>query len=129
MCTDRVPGDGIGTHRRIPRFKAARTPAARARTRASRHELLSLCASHRIDGRVGNRKMSTQKHPLITSSPDVLGGTPVFAGTRVPVQTLIDYLEGGETIDDFLEGFPTVSREQVIAFLEEVKARMLTAAS
>lgn len=73
--------------------------------------------------------MSTQKHPLITSSPDVLGGTPVFAGTRVPVQTLIDYLEGGETIDDFLEGFPTVSREQVIAFLEEVKARMLTAAS
>jgi uncharacterized protein (DUF433 family) len=73
--------------------------------------------------------MSTQKHPLITSSPDILGGTPVFAGTRVPVQTLIDYLEGGETIDDFLEGFPTVTRAQVIAFLEEAKARMLTAAS
>ena len=48
-----------------------------------------------------------------------MGGTPVFAGTRVPVQTLLDYLEGGETIDDFLEGFPTVRREQVIAFLEE----------
>lgn len=76
--------------------------------------------------------MSTANHPkkpLITSSPDVLGGTPVFAGTRVPVQTLIDYLEGGETIDDFLEGFPTVTREQVIAFLEEAKDRMLTAAS
>ena len=76
--------------------------------------------------------MSTLKNPqrpLISSSPDVLGGTPVFAGTRVPVQTLIEYLEGGETIDSFLDGFPTVTREQVIAFLEEAKDRMLTAAS
>jgi len=63
--------------------------------------------------------------PLITCSPDVMGGTPVFRGTRVPVQTLLDYLEAGETIDDFLEGFPTVSREQVMAFLEEAKDRML----
>jgi len=53
----------------------------------------------------------------------------VFTGTRVPVQTLLDYLEGGETIDDFLEGFPTVKREQVIAFLEEAKARMVASAS
>ncbi len=68
------------------------------------------------------------KKPLISSSPGVMGGTPVFAGTRVPVQTLIDYLEGGESIDDFLEGFPTVTREQVIAFLEEVKERMIVAA-
>jgi len=66
--------------------------------------------------------------PLIVCSPDIMGGTPVFAGTRVPVQTLLDYLEGGETIDDFLEGFPTVSREQVIAFLEEAKDRMVAAA-
>ena len=76
--------------------------------------------------------MSTPKQPrkpLISCSPDVLGGTPVFAGTRVPVQTLIDYLEGEETIDDFLQGFPTVTREQVITFLEEAKARMLTIAS
>lgn len=57
--------------------------------------------------------------PLITRSPDIMGGTPVFAGTRVPVQTLVEYLEGGETIDDFLDGFPTVTREQVVAFLEE----------
>lgn len=55
---------------------------------------------------------------LISCSPDVMGGTPVFAGTRVPVQTLLDYLEAGETINNFLEGFPTVSREQVVAFLE-----------
>ena len=65
--------------------------------------------------------------PLIICSPDIMGGTPVFAGTRVPVQTLLDYLEGGETIDGFLEGFPTVSREQVIAFLEEAKYRMVAA--
>ena len=67
--------------------------------------------------------------PVITCSPDVMGGTPVFAGTRVPVQTLIDYLEGGETIGDFLEGFPTVSREQVFSFFEEAKERMVTASS
>lgn len=58
-----------------------------------------------------------------------MGGTPVFAGTRVPVQTLLDYLEAGDSIDDFLAGFPTVSRAQVIAFLEEAKARMVTSAS
>lgn len=62
---------------------------------------------------------------IVTRSPDVLGGTPVFAGTRVPIQTLIDYLEGGASIDDFLEGFPTVTRDHVIAFLEEAKTRMV----
>lgn len=56
--------------------------------------------------------------PIISSNPDVMGGTPVFYGTRVPIQTLLEYLGAGETIDDFLEGFPTVSREQIIAFLE-----------
>ena len=73
--------------------------------------------------------MATAKQSLITSTPDILGGTPVFRGTRVPVQTLIEYLEGGQTIDEFLDGFPTVSREQIIAFLEEAKARMLAVAS
>ena len=67
--------------------------------------------------------------PIVISSPDILSGTPVFAGTRVPVQALIDYLEGGETIDDFLTGFPTVRREQVVAFLEEATARMISKAS
>ncbi len=61
------------------------------------------------------------KNKIISSSPDVMSGTPVFAGTRVPVQTLLDYLEAGESIDDFLAGFPTVKREQIIAFLEEAK--------
>lgn len=54
-----------------------------------------------------------------------MSGTPVFCGTRVPVQTLLDYLEAGETIDDFLEGFPSVTREQVVAFLEQAKDRLL----
>lgn len=67
--------------------------------------------------------------PIVTSSPDILSGTPVFAGTRVPIQALIDYLEGGDTIDDFLAGFPTVRREQVVAFLEEATARMISKAS
>ncbi len=65
--------------------------------------------------------------PVITSSPEVMGGTPVFAGTRVPLQTLLDYIEAGESIDDFLAGFPTVTREQVVAFLEEAKQRMISA--
>ena len=62
---------------------------------------------------------------IISSSPDIMGGAPVLLGTRVPVQTLVDYLEGGYSIDDFLKGYPTVKRWQVIAFLEEAKDRML----
>lgn len=57
-----------------------------------------------------------------------MGGTPVFEGTRVPIQTLIDYIEGGESINDFLKGFPTVTREQVIAVLEEAKEKLLVPA-
>jgi len=74
-------------------------------------------------------KNEQAKTSLITISPDVLSGTPVFAGTRVPVQTLIEYLEGGESIDDFLAGFPSVTREQGVAFLEEGKERMFGAAT
>lgn len=63
----------------------------------------------------------SENSSIITISPEIMGGTPVFIGTRVPIQTLCDYLEAGESIDDFLEGFPTVSREQIIALLEEAK--------
>ena len=66
---------------------------------------------------------------VISCSPDVMGGTPVFSGTRVPIQTLLDYLEAGESIDDFLKGFPSVSREQVIAFLEQAKDSLVASAS
>lgn len=62
---------------------------------------------------------------VIHADPEILGGTPVFSGTRVPLQNLIDYLEGGESIEDFLEGFPSVKREQVIAVIEAGKLKML----
>jgi uncharacterized protein (DUF433 family) len=68
------------------------------------------------------------KQAVVSRSPDVLGGAVVFAGTRVPAATLLDYLEAGESIDDFLEGFPSVTREQVIAFLEEARLRLVEAA-
>lgn len=65
------------------------------------------------------------RRPIICRSPDVMGGTPVFCGTRVPLQTLLDYLEAGDSIDEFLEGFPSVSRDQVIGFLEDATERLL----
>jgi uncharacterized protein (DUF433 family) len=57
------------------------------------------------------------KQSVVSCNPDIMGGTAVFAGTRVPVQTLLDYLEADDSIDEFLEGFPSVTRAQVIAFL------------
>ena len=62
---------------------------------------------------------------IVHSDPEVLGGTPVFVGTRVPVQALLDYLEGGDTLEEFLDNFPGVSREQAIAFLEEAARALL----
>jgi uncharacterized protein (DUF433 family) len=62
---------------------------------------------------------------IIHSNPEIMGGTPVFLGTRVPLQNLIDYLEGDESIEDFLEAFPTVKREQAIAVIEAGKLKML----
>jgi uncharacterized protein (DUF433 family) len=62
---------------------------------------------------------------IIHSDPEVMGGTPVFVGTRVPLQNLIDYLEGGESVDDFLEAFPTVRKEQAIAVIEPGKLTLL----
>jgi len=62
---------------------------------------------------------------VIVKNPEILGGTPVFRGTRVPIQAMFDYLEGGETLEDFLEGFPTVSREMAVAALKEAKHLLL----
>lgn len=63
---------------------------------------------------------------IIVKDPEILGGTPVFRGTRVPLQALFDYLEGGETLEEFLEGYPTVSREMAISALEQAR-ELLTA--
>jgi uncharacterized protein (DUF433 family) len=62
---------------------------------------------------------------IVQSDPEIMGGTPVFVGTRVPLQNLIDALEGGDSIDDFLEGFPTVTRLQAIAVIEAGQLKML----
>lgn len=64
-------------------------------------------------------------NPLITSTAERLGGTPVFTSTRVPVQALLDYLEGGDSLDDFLMDFPSVTREHAIAVLEAAKLALL----
>jgi uncharacterized protein (DUF433 family) len=64
---------------------------------------------------------------IVHSDPDIMGGAPVFVGTRVPLQNLIDPLEGGESIDDFLEGFPSVKRSQAIAVIEAGQLKMLEA--
>ena len=70
----------------------------------------------------------TVPEPLITTSPGRLSGTPVFAGTRVPVQTLVDYLEAGDSLDEFLADFPSVSRDHAIAVLELAKSALLAGA-
>jgi uncharacterized protein (DUF433 family) len=69
-----------------------------------------------------------KKSLIYHSDPEILRGAPVFVGTRVPIQSLFDHLEAGDSIDDFLEGFPSVKREQVIALLEHSRHRLLQAA-
>jgi len=69
--------------------------------------------------------MATEPNSVIVQDPDTLSGEPVFRGTRVPFQALLDYLEGGDTLDEFLEQYPGVTREQAIAALEEAKALVL----
>ena len=70
-------------------------------------------------------RLLAQESSVVSAEPGVMSGAPVFKGTRVLVQTLIEHLEAGDSIDDFLDGFPSVTREQVIAFLEETKARVV----
>ena len=66
------------------------------------------------------------KPTVVHSDPDILGGTPVFLGTRVPVQSLFDYIEGGDTLDEFLRQFPSVKRDQAVAALEMARDTLLT---
>lgn len=67
----------------------------------------------------------TVKSPVVHSDPQILSGTPVFVGTRVPFQALLDYLEAGDPLDEFLDDFPTVTREQAVAALEQAKEALL----
>ena len=70
----------------------------------------------------------TRLSDIVYSDPDILGGTPVFVGTRVPIQSLFDYLEGGEPLDEFLRQFPSVRRDQAIAALDLARATLLASA-
>jgi len=69
-----------------------------------------------------------KKNSVVSIDPEIMSGTPCFAGTRVPARALLDYLEGGETLNEFLEQFPTVSRKQAIAFLEQAGEHLLATA-
>jgi len=73
-------------------------------------------------------KLRNMSESVVKIDPEIMSGAPCFAGTRVPVQNLIDYFEGGDSIDELLEDFPTVSRQQVISFLEEAKESVLARA-
>ena len=66
-----------------------------------------------------------KKCSVVKIDPEIMSGTPCFAGTRVPVRSLLDYIEGGDSLDEFLEQFPTVSRKQAVAFLEQGSERLL----
>ena len=72
--------------------------------------------------------MDSQSQPVVHSDPEVMGGTPVFVGTRVPFQTLLDYLEAGDPLGEFLVDFPSVTRDQAIAALEQAKDALLARA-
>ena len=72
--------------------------------------------------------MAKVQEPVVHSDPDIMSGTPVFVGTRVPFQTLIDYIEAGQPLSEFYEDFPTVSKEQAIAALEQAKEALLARA-
>jgi uncharacterized protein (DUF433 family) len=65
---------------------------------------------------------------VVVQDPEILGGTPVFAGTRAPVRNLLDYVEGSYTLDEFLEDFPGVTKTRAVAFLEQASAKLLAAA-
>ncbi len=70
-----------------------------------------------------------KQESVVSVSSEVMSGTPVFMGTRVPIQTLLDYIKAGESIDDFLDGFPTVTKHQVIELLEEVSRQLVEKAA
>jgi uncharacterized protein (DUF433 family) len=72
--------------------------------------------------------MGMTRKSIVLTDPEIMSGEPCFAGTRVPVRTLLDYIEGGETLDEFLEQYPTVSRKLAVAFLEQASERLLATA-
>src|SRR5580704_14939037 len=86
----------------------------------------ALMAAETFESLSEGQAMTAPGHEVITKDPDILGGTPVFRGTRVLFQALLDYLEGGQTLDEFLEDFPTISREAAVGSLEYAKSLVVS---
>ena len=85
-----------------------------------------LCGQRAYHSFIGHKEARVmKKSSAVHSDSEILGGTPVFIGTRVPLQALIDYLAGGHTLEEFLDDFPTVSRELALAALEQAKAHLI----
>jgi len=97
----------------MPRYRSASTA----------RPILSVLAFMGASGEKFSRGILCDMVPkqIVHSDPEIVSGTPVFLGTRVPAQALLDYLDGGQTIEEFLDDFPRVCREQAIAFLEELR--------
>jgi len=112
-----ITGAPLGSARRAVNYFAMTRDA-----NAVLHDALQLPEGERHELAA---RLLAQESSVVSADPRVMSGAPVFKGTRVLVQTLIEHLEAGDSIDDFLEGFPSVTREQVISFLEETKARVL----
>jgi uncharacterized protein (DUF433 family) len=113
----------------VERLALEEAPAAISAAVVGRrlHAMVGHVAVSRVYSRHGGIPM-TQLSQVLHSDPGILGGTPVFVGTRVPVQSLFDYLEGGETLDEFLRQFPSVKREQAIAALDLARDSLLAGA-
>lgn len=103
-------------------------PAREREQGASPNNLSALAISRTISRHGKKRHIAGMKSAVIEVDPEKMSGAPVFKGTRVLIQNLFDYLEGGETLDEFLEGFPSVTREQAIQLLEEMKEQCLACA-
>ena len=108
---------------------AVRTGPLSARLRPSRRPVTFHVRPRVAPVAATSSSLGPMTKPVVSCRPDAMGGIPVFVGTRVPVQTLFDYLEAGDSIDELLAGFPSVSRELVIEFLEQAKERLVAAAS
>jgi uncharacterized protein (DUF433 family) len=102
----------------------ASSVSQRIRLRSEDELRYSLLRGQHLEGSHGEIRMM-QLSQVVQSNPDILGGTPVFVGTRVPVQSLFDHLEGGDTLDEFLHQFPSVKREQAIAALDLARDSLL----
>lgn len=104
------------------------TPGIAAEGRRLHAGVIRSATSHVYSGLHGGPNCMTQLRDIVHSDPEILGGTPVFVGTRVPIQSLFDYLEGGETVDEFLRQFPSVRRDQAITALDLACATLLAGA-